>query len=266
LVRVPPEAIPLCEMTARATITEWSQSPSSSPSPPHWRWRLYCSTSSGSSAWRCVSLRRWRLSHHPRGLRGTPGVRAGPLEALVMSELNAQYQSASPTSPPSRIVRHQRRRMFDRFLAEMQLSAEHTMIDVGTTSDRDYDYSNYLEAWYPYKNRITAAGIDDASFLERLYPGMTFRRADGGDLPFPDRSFDFAHSSAVIEHAGSRAQQAKLLAELWRVARRGIFVTTPNRWFPVEFHSDLKLPRFRGHRTIWVRGVHDGQDKSSLPA
>jgi ketosteroid isomerase-like protein len=28
----------------------------------------------------------------------------------------------------------------------------------------------------------------------------------------------------------------------------------------------LKLPRFRGHRTIWVRGVHDGQDKSSLRA
>ena len=28
----------------------------------------------------------------------------------------------------------------------------------------------------------------------------------------------------------------------------------------------MKLPRFRGHRTIWVRGVHDGQDKSSLPA
>src|SRR5215813_5043440 len=23
----------------------------------------------------------------------------------------------------------------------------------------------------------------------------------------------------------------------------------------------VKLPRFRGHRTIWVRGVHDGQDK-----
>jgi len=26
----------------------------------------------------------------------------------------------------------------------------------------------------------------------------------------------------------------------------------------------VKLPRFRGHRTICVRGVHDGQDKSSL--
>jgi hypothetical protein len=31
-------------------------------------------------------------------------------------------------------------------------------------------------------------------------------------------------------------------------------------------YAALKLPRFRGHRTIWVRGVHDGQDKSSLPA
>ena len=28
----------------------------------------------------------------------------------------------------------------------------------------------------------------------------------------------------------------------------------------------VKLPRFRGRRTIWVPGVHDGQDKSSLPA
>jgi hypothetical protein len=35
---------------------------------------------------------------------------------------------------------------------------------------------------------------------------MKFRRADGRDLPFPDRSFDFAHSSAVIEHVGWRAR------------------------------------------------------------
>ena len=28
----------------------------------------------------------------------------------------------------------------------------------------------------------------------------------------------------------------------------------------------LKLPRFRGHRTICVRGVHDGQDERTLPA
>jgi len=45
--------------------------------------------------------------------------------------------------------------------------------------------------------------------------------------------------------------QARFVAELYRVCRKGIFVTTPNRWFPVEFHTVLPLvhwlpmPRFR---------------------
>jgi NADPH2:quinone reductase len=28
--------------------------------------------------------------------------------------------------------------------------------------------------------------------------------------------------------------------------------------------APLKLPRFRGHRTVCVQGVHDGQDKIAL--
>jgi len=45
----------------------------------------------------------------------------------------------------------------------------------------------------------------------------------------------------VIEHVGSCASQEYFLRELWRVSRSGIFVTTPNRWFPVEFHTVLPL-------------------------
>src|SRR5262249_55314841 len=36
--------------------------------------------------------------------------------------------------------------------------------------------------------------------------------------------------------------------------------------FAIGSSGGVKLPRFRGHRLFWVRGVHDGQDKSSLPA
>jgi hypothetical protein len=32
-----------------------------------------------------------------------------------------------------------------------------------------------------------------------------------------------------------------MVADCLRVARRGIFLTTPNRWFPVEFHTQLPL-------------------------
>lgn len=154
--------------------------------------------------------------------------------------INAQYNVVRPGSLPDRVAAHMRRRMYERFLA-MGVQGEHSILDVGVTSDRTQIASNYLEAWYPNKHRITACGLDDASFLEEQYPGMTYVRADGRDLPFADGQFDFVHSSAVLEHVGSAANQSTFLAELLRVARQGIFVTTPNRWFPVEFHTTLPL-------------------------
>ena len=54
-------------------------------------------------------------------------------------------------------------------------------------------------------------------------------------------SFDVVHSSAVLEHVGSSENQKQFIAELVRVAKRAVFLTTPNRWFPVEFHSVLPL-------------------------
>ncbi len=158
------------------------------------------------------------------------------------AKVNAQYNVAAPESLPARIAHYQRRKMFAAFLEVLRPTEADTVLDLGVTSDRSYDHSNYLEAWYPHKHRITASGIDEgARFLETEYPGLTFTLADGRDLPFDDGSFDFVHSSAVLEHVGSRAQQAQFLRESWRVARKGIFVTTPNRWFPVEFHTVLPL-------------------------
>jgi hypothetical protein len=155
--------------------------------------------------------------------------------------VNAQYNVANPASLPVKIAGYQRRKMFNSFLALMDLEPMDTILDIGATSDQSYDHSNYLEAWYPHKNRITAVGIDDAASVEFLHPGVRFVRADGRDLPFDTGSFDFVHSSAVLEHVGSREQQAQFLREAWRVARKGMFVTTPNRWFPVEFHTTLPL-------------------------
>jgi hypothetical protein len=154
---------------------------------------------------------------------------------------NAQYNVAAAGSLPARIAEYQRRKMYQSFLAASAAGPNSTLLDVGATSDRDYSHSNYLEAWYPHKSSITAVGIDDASFLEVIYPGMRFVQADGRNLPFEDSSFDHVHSSAVLEHVGSFAEQARFLRELWRVTRQTLFVTTPNRAFPIEFHTVLPL-------------------------
>lgn len=158
-----------------------------------------------------------------------------------MTKPNAQYNLAAPDSLASRIAGRVRRQMFERFVQVAKIGDAHTILDVGVTSDRLYDHSNYLESWHPHKHRITATGIDDASFLVHRYPGLAFVRADGRALPFADESFDFVHSSAVIEHVGSRAMQRRFLVELFRVCRCGLFVTTPNQWFPIEFHTILPL-------------------------
>ena len=154
--------------------------------------------------------------------------------------INAQYNVVQPGSLPDRLAAHMRKKMYQRFLATGVQPAD-SLLDVGVTSDRSQIASNYLEAWYPFKDKLTACGIDDASFLETLYPGVRFVHGDGTQLPFDDGEFDHVHSSAVLEHVGSRNNQRAFISELLRVSRKGVFLTTPNRWFPIEFHTTLPL-------------------------
>ncbi|MDB5423579.1 MAG: hypothetical protein JWQ29_995 [Phenylobacterium sp.] len=158
-----------------------------------------------------------------------------------MATPNPQYNVASSDSLPVKVATYQRRRMFQHFLHATGIAEDDTLLDVGATSERSYESSNYVEAWYPHKAKITAVGIDDASFLEEQYPGMKFVMADGRDLPFKDGEFDVVHSSAVLEHVGSFQHQVDFISECARVARKAVYLTTPNRWFPIEFHTVLPL-------------------------
>ena len=109
------------------------------------------------------------------------------------------------------------------------------ILDIGVTCDRTLD-SNFFENLYPHKDRITAVGLEDASHLEKIYPGLKFIMADACNLPFTDDEFDLAFCSAVLEHVGSQSRQAKLISEATRVAKLFV-ITTPNRFFPIEFHT-----------------------------
>jgi SAM-dependent methyltransferase len=131
-----------------------------------------------------------------------------------------------------------RRRMYDFFLKSLSPREDETVLDLGSSNLAE-PLENIFELYYPHKNRITAAGVEDCSFLEKTYPGLRFVRLKTGEpLPFPDDAFDVGFSNAVIEHVGSRENQALFLNELIRVSRR-CFVSTPNRWFPFELHTRL---------------------------
>jgi hypothetical protein len=141
----------------------------------------------------------------------------------------------------SRISMRSRERKLQLFLELIEPGPETTVVDVGVTNAPFGGGStdNFFEALYPWPERVTGVGHKELDRFAASFPRVRAVRADGRDLPFADGEFDVGFSNAVVEHvAGGRAGQRAFVHELCRVSRR-VFVTTPNRWFPIEVHTLL---------------------------
>jgi len=137
-----------------------------------------------------------------------------------------------------------RRRKLELFLDAMRPTAETTVVDVGV-SDGGYGAdlrgtANFFEALYPWPERITAVSTQYLTVFQEAFPAVAAVRADGRNLPFPDDAFDIGFSNAVVEHLPDLESQRAFVGELCRVSRR-VFVTTPNRQFPVDTHTLVPL-------------------------
>jgi SAM-dependent methyltransferase len=136
-----------------------------------------------------------------------------------------------------------RRRKLRLFLEEMRPGPETSVLDVGADELGFGDAPacatmNFFEELYPWQERITAVGLHDGGAFRRRYPHVRYVQGDACALPFGDGEFDLYFSNAVIEHVGGEERQRAFVTEALRVARR-VFVTTPNRWFPLEVHTRL---------------------------
>jgi hypothetical protein len=143
----------------------------------------------------------------------------------------------------SRASLRSRERKLRLFLDTFAPGPETSVLDVGVTDSGyggTYGTDNFLEAMYPWPERITAVGITPLERFAEAFPRVRRVTADGRALPFADGEFELGFSNAVVEHVGGLDDQRALVRELCRVARR-VFVTTPNRWFPVEVHTLLPL-------------------------
>jgi len=94
---------------------------------------------------------------------------------------------------------------------------------------------------YPWNNNVSAINLspEHISLIKQYYPEVDARVGDACALPWEDKHFDIVYSNAVIEHLGSFEKQKKMAAEIMRVGKSW-FITTPNRWYPFEFH--MRLP------------------------
>jgi hypothetical protein len=151
------------------------------------------------------------------------------------------YQHVRKISVAERLGGIARKRIYDLFLELMKPDAGSRILDLGVTDQIDSPSANVLERLYPTRGRIVCAGLCDGSPIKAAYPGVEYVRIGPGQrLPFADEAFDMAFSNAVLEHVGSRRQQAEFVAEACRVAR-GVFIAVPNRFFPFEVHTGIPL-------------------------
>jgi hypothetical protein len=152
-----------------------------------------------------------------------------------------------------------RRRKFDLFMRTVRPGPETRVVDVGVgdtgfgTEPGVATSHNFFEALYPWPERITAVSDVPLPNFAREFPSVRSVTASGMDLPFENDSFDVAFSNAVVEHVGGHEEQRRFVAELCRVAPV-VFISTPNRRFPLETHTLLPfahwLPRTTADRVF----------------
>ncbi|MEI7760171.1 MAG: class I SAM-dependent methyltransferase [Thermoleophilia bacterium] len=141
-----------------------------------------------------------------------------------------------------------RRRKLRLFMDEIRPSATSSVLDIGADEvgfgaaggQSGCGTHNFFEEHYPWPHQITALGLHDGVSFRSSYPEVAYVQGDGCALPFEDGSFDVVFSNAVIEHVGDIERQRLFVSEALRVGRR-VFLTTPNRWFPLELHTRLPL-------------------------
>jgi SAM-dependent methyltransferase len=168
-----------------------------------------------------------------------------------------------------------RRRKLRLFLDAMQPTAETTVLDVGVDEvgfgtaggESGCGTHNFFEQLYPWPERITALGLHEGARFRAAYPHIAYVQGDACALPFQDCAFDVVFSNAVLEHVGGEERQRAFVTDALRVGRR-VFVTTPNRWFPIEVHTRLPLvhwlPERAAHRAYDLAGRSWAKDNHLL--
>lgn len=136
----------------------------------------------------------------------------------VVGNAEAKYALAGPIA--RRLVAGFKRAVGDLYLR----ACPESVLDVGCGEGLLADHLIRLRR----PVRFDACDVDLARLAPGLHPGLSFQTASVYQLPHPDRSVDLVVCCEVLEHLHDPAAG---LAELARVARRAVLLSTP--WEPV---------------------------------
>ena len=133
-----------------------------------------------------------------------------------------------------------RKKIYKIFLDKIQPTKKDKILDIGATPTLA-KYENFFVNEYPWKKNITCLSNVDCNILKSKFPEINVLIGDGRKTNLSKNSFDIVYSSAVIEHVGNFTNQVKFIKECIRLSKKKIFISTPNRYFPIDFHTKLPI-------------------------
>jgi ubiquinone/menaquinone biosynthesis C-methylase UbiE len=139
----------------------------------------------------------------------------------------------------NKIANDARNEFFNILKKKTKYSKNKTIIDIGTTPSLD-DVQNVILSKIKNNKNITLLSNLDCKILLKKYPNIKkIIIGDGRNNNLPNNSFDIVHSNATIEHVGSYSNQLLFIKECIRISKKYVFIQTPNRFCPLDFHTIL---------------------------
>ena len=137
------------------------------------------------------------------------------------------------------LSKYNRFKIHNLFLENTVYDNSCSVLDVGTTADTHESNNILLQNTRNNKN-ISCLSDQDLGILKKKFPHVkNFYLGDGKKTNFPENSFDIIFSSAVIEHVGTFKDQIDFIKECIRIGKHQVFITTPNRYYPIDFHTRI---------------------------
>ena len=140
----------------------------------------------------------------------------------------------------SYFIQKKRLEIFNILKKNFKINKSTKILDVGTTPSLE-PHENVILNNIKWKKNISCLSNQNLRKLKNKYPLTSFFQEDGRKMNFKKNKFDIVFSSATVEHVGSFKNQIKFVSECFRVCKYTTFITTPNRNYPIDFHTRLPI-------------------------
>ena len=140
-----------------------------------------------------------------------------------------------------KIINQKRIEMIKLIKKKIKISNINDLLDIGTTEDVSAKSSNIFCKMLniiPTHKSISHQKITNTIFKVRKTKSLTstFSQKEINLL-----KSDLVISSATIEHVGSFKNQVKKVKNMINLSKKYFIITTPNNYYPIEFHTKLPL-------------------------